>query len=88
MSSHNIFLKINKEKDGYKIEVKISDLENYDFMEYGNMFWNYRSASVWSAPEVLKEKKMIEPTAQMDTYSFGMILWELWHQSIPFDNNI
>jgi len=23
----------------------------------------------------------------MDTYSFGMILWELWHNSIPFDND-
>ena len=24
----------------------------------------------------------------MDVYSFGMVLWELWHQSIPFDNDI
>jgi hypothetical protein len=24
----------------------------------------------------------------MDTYSFGMIIWELWHMSIPFDNDI
>ena len=58
-------------------------------MEYGNMFFNYRIASVWSAPEVLKQmKKMVELTPQMDTYSFGMIIWELWHMSIPFDNDI
>lgn len=24
----------------------------------------------------------------MDTYSYGMILWELWHESIPFNNDI
>lgn len=24
----------------------------------------------------------------MDTYSFGLILWELWHQAIPFDNDV
>ena len=24
----------------------------------------------------------------MDVYSFGMILWELWHESVPFDNDI
>lgn len=24
----------------------------------------------------------------MDTYSYGLILWELWHQSIPFDNDV
>ena len=34
--------------------LRISDIENLDFMEYGNMFFNYRSASVWSAPEVLE----------------------------------
>lgn len=24
----------------------------------------------------------------MDIYSFGVIIWELWHESIPFDNDI
>jgi hypothetical protein len=30
-----------------------------DFMEYGNIFYNYRIATVWSAPEVLKTPKKI-----------------------------
>jgi group I intron endonuclease len=38
----------------FRIKVRISDLENFDFMEYGNMFYNYRISSVWSAPEVLR----------------------------------
>lgn len=24
----------------------------------------------------------------MDVYSYGLILWEIWHQSIPFDNDV
>lgn len=53
------------------------------------MFFNYRITSVWSAPEALKQlKKIPEIHWQMDTYSFGMILWELWHVSVPFDNDV
>lgn len=49
----------------------------------------YRLATVWSAPEVLVNlKKFPELTQQLDTYSFGMILWELWHEAVPFDNQV
>lgn len=24
----------------------------------------------------------------MDVYSFGIIIWELWHQAVPFNNDI
>ena len=23
-----------------------------------------------------------------DVYSFGIIMWELWHEAIPFDNDM
>jgi hypothetical protein len=68
----------------------IGDIETYDFMEYGNMFFNYRLANVWSSPEVLSNLKKLPKTLtqEMDIYSYGMIIWELWHQSVPFDGEI
>lgn len=33
-------------------------------------------------------KKIIEPTSQMDVYSFGIIMWEIWHEHIPFDGDL
>ena len=24
----------------------------------------------------------------MDVYSFGIIMWELWHECIPFDGDL
>lgn len=55
LTSHNLFVDLKKSSNStYRIKVRISDLENFDFMEYGNMFYNYRISSVWSAPEVLK----------------------------------
>lgn len=90
LTSHNIFVDLKKIAAGtFEVRVRISDIENFDFMEYGNIFFNYRIASVWSAPEALKQlKKIIDLTPQMDVYSFGVILWEIWHKSIPFDNDI
>ena len=50
ITSHNIFV----EFDGDKPRVRIGELEMTDFKKYANMFYSYRSVSVWSAPEVLK----------------------------------
>lgn len=90
LTSHNIFVDIRKIASGtFEVRVRIADVETFDFMEYANIFFNYRITSVWSSPEALKSmKKITELTTCMDIYSFGMILWELWHQSIPFDNEI
>jgi hypothetical protein len=77
LTSHNVFLEI---RNSILISLKISDIENVEFMEYGNMFYDYRVASVWSPPESLKQiKKMSNMNISWDVYSFGMILWEIWH---------
>jgi hypothetical protein len=31
---------------------------------------------------------MLDPTAPMDVYSFGLILWEIWHEKLPFDGDL
>ena len=58
-------------------------------MEYANIFYGYKYISVWSAPELLKNpKKFSEIQKEADIYSFGMVIWELWHQAVPFDEEI
>lgn len=67
----------------------MSEIELSEFKKYANMFYSYRNVSVWSAPEVLKQpKKLLEPTKAMDVYSFGLIMWELYHESVPFENDL
>lgn len=53
------------------------------------MFYNYRNASVYSPPEVLKfPKKIIEFHDSIDVYNFGMVMWETYHGVVPFDGNL
>ena len=61
LTSHNIFVNLKKIAVGtFEIMVRVGDIENYDFMEYGSLFYNYRYTSVWSAPEALKNPKKIQ----------------------------
>lgn len=53
------------------------------------MFFSYKQANVWSAPECLSlPRKVIDATAAIDVYCFGMIMWELWHERVPFDGDL
>lgn len=27
-------------------------------------------------------------TPELDVYSFGLIVWELWHEHVPFDDDL
>ena len=91
LSSHNVFIDLKRVSRGnFKLKLRLADLENLDYMEYSNMFYKYRVASVWSAPEALSNHKRMpqEMTPAMDTYSYGVLLWELWHCQVPFDNDL
>ena len=69
--------------------MRVGQADLKDLSTYANMFYDYRDVNVWSAPESLKErKKMVEPTREMDSYSFGVLMWELWHEKVPFDGEL
>ena len=69
--------------------VFLGEVELNDFKKYANLFADYRSISVWSSPECLKQaRKRLDPTTEMDVYSFGMLMWEIFHETIPFDGDL
>lgn len=87
ITSHNIYVDFDPESE--RPHVRIGELEMRDFKKYANMFYSYRSVSVWSAPECLKQqKKHVDPTWQMDAYSFGILMWEVLYEKIPFEGEV
>ena len=70
-------------------KVRIGELEMNDFKRYANMFYSYKCVTVCSPPECLEQpKKRLDPTWQMDAYSFGMVMWEILHEKKPFDGDL
>ena len=53
LTSHNLMVEIIKTETNLRLRVRLADLENFDYMQYANVFYSYRIATVWSAPEVL-----------------------------------
>ena len=91
LTPHNVFIHLpeNLQDFEHEIRVQVDGIELTDLKKYANMFYNYKAASVWSAPEVLKTpKKILEPLTPMDVYSFAFIMWELFHEQVPFDGDI
>jgi Protein tyrosine and serine/threonine kinase len=83
LTSHNVFveLPIDLKDIETHLRVQIDGIELTDLKKYANMFYSYRPVTVWSAPEVLKSpKKLLEPLVTMDIYSFGFLMWELYHE--------
>lgn len=90
LTSHNLMLDLEFNKNpSMPFRLFLTELELEDFKKYANMFSSYRCASVWSAPEVLKQpRKKMDPTPEMDVYSFGMLMWEIFHETVPFDGDL
>ena len=93
LSSHNIFIKLpdTKESLGHSpnLKVQIDGIELRGLKSYANKFFSYRAASVWSAPEVLAQpKKLAEPDIKFDVFSFGVLMWEVFFESVPFDGSV
>lgn len=91
LSAHNVFVEFQSYGGPKKVSgVRLADLELSPLIKYATTFYSYKNICVWTAPEILKSGKKIadNSTPEMDVFSFGMILWELWHELIPFDNDV
>ena len=57
ITPNNIFVSFSADSssDGNSndVQVRIGELEMNDFKRYANMFYSYRSITVWSPPECL-----------------------------------
>lgn len=64
-------------------------MELKELKKYANLFYKYRSVTVWSPPEVLQNpRKLLDPVPAMDIYSFGLLMWEVFYEHVPFDNDV
>ena len=85
LSSKNIYI----EDD---LTPLIADYGFYSLKENASIFNKYINKNSYSSPEMLLDSKKIchklnniENNEKNDIYSFGMILWEIFTETIPFD---
>lgn len=79
LTSHNILLDDN-------LVPFISDLGFQKLKKYAGIVSGYTNISAWSSPELIMDKRLTPIKAQIsdDSYSFGMIAWELLSEHEPF----
>ena len=66
--------------------ILLADLGLEHLKKYVGLLEGYCNKSGWSSPEILKESGnvVIKPNFSDDVYSFGMIMWELMTEQVPF----
>jgi serine/threonine protein kinase len=71
---------------------RICDYGFHYFKEIASIFLKYKNKNGYTCPELLKDNRNIsnitgtdENFRKCDVYSFGMLLWELYTCTIPFD---
>lgn len=78
-TSENVLVKHNN-------HAYLSDLGLLKIKKYASIVCGYTTKSAWSSPQILRNKRLtpihVEPSD--DIYSFGIFLWELFTEQIPF----
>ena len=59
LNTQNIFIEVKQEDEDSTPEylIRLGEIEMADFKKYANLFYSYRSTSVSSAPENLKNQR-------------------------------
>jgi len=65
------------------METKICDFGISRLIDPKTIMTGNVGTVAWVAPEIFEQKKYNE---KADVYSFGIILWELMSESVPFSN--
>ena len=68
---------------GYDNNLKISDLDSHTIGNAQAATISFQGTVNWMAPELIRGDKCSQ---KVDTWSFGIILWELLTRQVPYDN--
>lgn len=90
LSSRNIFIEPVVVDHKIEYKVKLGDLGELSIRQSATVFLGHDIRNTWSSPEVLNDPNLIFQAKRisLDIYSFGMLLWELFSNTIPFADNI
>jgi len=70
------------------MEPLITDYAFFNLKKLANVFLKYRNKNAYSAPEILKENKDVNlfcTDYAIDSYSYGILLWEIYRSTQPFN---
>lgn len=90
LSSRNVFLDKIVKDDKIKYVIKLGDLGDISVRQSAKVFNKYDIRNTWSSPEVLTDPDLAFNSGNpvIDIYSYGMLLWELFSNVIPFADNV
>lgn len=73
-----------------RYKVRLGDLGDLTIRQSAKVFGKYDIRNTWSSPELLHDCNLAftNRTISLDIYSYGMLLWELFSNVVPFGDKI